>query len=155
MVIDIETGETVARGLSMPHSPRLHRERLWLVQSGTGEFGHVDISTGRFEPICFLQGYARGLAFVGEHAVIGVSRPRQNRTFEGLVLNERLEREGVGPLCHVAIVNLHTGDIEHRLVIEGVVEELYDVAALPAVVCPMAVGFRSDEIRFLVRPAPA
>ena len=138
----------------MPHSPRLHRGRLWLVQSGTGEFGHVDLATGRFEPVCFLQGYARGLAFLGDHAVIGVSRPRENRTFDGLALNERLAREGVGPLCHLAVVNLATGDIEHRLVIEGVVEELYDVAALPGVLRPMAIGFRSDEIRFLVRPAP-
>ena len=92
--------------------------------------------------------------FLGEHAVIGVSRPRENRTFDGLALNERLAREGVGPLCHLAVVNLTSGDIEHRLVIEGVVEELYDVVALPGVLRPMAVGFRSDEIRFLVRPTP-
>ena len=153
IVIDVASGETVASGLSMPHSPRLHRGRLWLVQSGTGEFGHVDLATGRFEPVCFLQGFARGVAFVGEHAVIGVSRPRENRTFEGLALNERLAREGVGPLCHLAVVNLATGDVEHRLVIEGVVEELYDVAVLPGVIRPMAIGFRTDEIRFLVRPA--
>ena len=154
IVIDVASGETVAAGLSMPHSPRLHRGRLWLVQSGTGEFGHVDLATGRFEPVCFLQGFARGLAFLGDHAVIGVSRPRENRTFDGLALNERLAREGAGPLCHLAVVNLATGDIEHRLVIEGVVEELYDVAVLPGVIRPMAIGFRSDEIRFLVRPAP-
>jgi uncharacterized protein (TIGR03032 family) len=152
-VIDIASGETVAGGLSMPHSPRLYKGRLWLVQSGTGEFGHVDLASGRFEPACFLPGYARGVAFVGEHAVIGVSRPRENRTFEGLALNERLEREGVGPLCHLAVVNLATGDVEHRLVIEGVVEELYDVAVLPGVIRPMVIGFRTEEIRFLVRPA--
>jgi uncharacterized protein (TIGR03032 family) len=152
IVIDIATGETVARGLSMPHSPRLRRGRLWLIQSGTGEFGHVDVATGRFEPVCFLRGYARGLAFLGEHAVIGVSRPRENRTFEGLALNERLEREGVGPSCQIAVVNLATGDIEHHLSIEGVVQELYDVAVLPGVIRPLALGFQSDEIRFAVRP---
>jgi uncharacterized protein (TIGR03032 family) len=118
VVIDVASGATVATGLSMPHSPRLHRGRLWLVQSGTGEFGHIDLATGRFEPVCFLQGFARGLAFLGDHAVIGVSRPRENRTFDGLLLNERLAREGVGPVCHLAVVNLSTGDIEHRLVIE-------------------------------------
>ena len=68
--------------------------------------------------------------------MIGVSRPRENRTFDGLALNERLAREGVGPLCHLAVVNLTTGDIEHRMVIEGVVEELYDVVALPGVLRP-------------------
>jgi len=153
IVLDVASGAIVARGLSMPHSPRLHRDRLWLVQSGTGEFGHIDLATGRFEPVCFLQGFARGVAFLGEHAVIGVSRPRENRTFEGLALNERLGREGVGPLCYLAVVNLATGDVEHRLVIEGVVEELYDVAVLPGVIRPMVIGFRSDEIRFLIRPA--
>jgi hypothetical protein len=34
-----------------------------------------------------------------------------------------------------------------------VVEELYDVAVLPGVIRPSVIGFRSDEIRFLVRPA--
>ena len=34
--------------------------------------------------------------------------------------------------------------------IEGVVEELYDVAALPGVLRPMAIGFRTDEIRRLI-----
>ena len=33
------------------------------------------------------------------------------------------------------------------------VEELYDVAVLPGVIRPSAIGFRTDEIRFLVRPA--
>jgi uncharacterized protein (TIGR03032 family) len=153
LVIDVATGGIVARRLSMPHSPRLYQGRLWLVQSGTGEFGQIDVTTGRFEPVCFLQGYARGVAFLGDHAVIGVSRPRENRTFEGLVLNERLEREGVGARCYLAMVNLTTGDVEHRLTIEGVIEELYDVAVLPGVIRPSVIGFRTDEIRFLVRPA--
>ena len=152
VVLDVASGETVAAGLSMPHSPRLHRGRLWLVQTGTGEFGHVDLATGRFEPVCFLQGFARGVTFVGDHAVIGVSRPRGHRTFEGLALEDRLEREGVSPLCHLAVVNLTTGDIEHRLVIEGAVQELYDVAVLPGVINPTAL--RVDESQLLVRPVP-
>ncbi|MFO7854348.1 MAG: TIGR03032 family protein [Paracoccaceae bacterium] len=152
LVIDVASGEVVAEGLSMPHSPRLHDGRLWLIQSGTGEFGHVDLATGRFEPVCFLPGFARGVAFAGEHAVVGVSRPREDRTFSGLALEERLAREGVGPRCELAIVNLSTGDVEHRLHIEGVVQELYDVAVLPGVARPMALGFRTDEIRFMVKP---
>lgn len=36
IVIDVQSGEIVAAGLSMPHSPRLHRDRLWLLNSGTG-----------------------------------------------------------------------------------------------------------------------
>ena len=151
-VLDVASGEPVAAGLSMPHSPRWRDGTLWLIQSGTGEFGRVDLATGRFEPLCFLQGFARGLAFVGDWAVIGVSRPRENRTFDDLPLGERLAREGVEASCHLAVVNLRTGDVEHRLTLEGVVEELYDVALLPGAIRPNLLGFRTDEIRFSVRP---
>jgi hypothetical protein len=85
--------------------------------------------------------------------VIAVSRPRENRTFEGLVLNERLAREGVEAACQIAVVNLATGDVEHRLSVEGVVEELYDVAVLSGVRRPKALGFKSDEIRFAIKPS--
>lgn len=152
LVIDVATGETACAGLSMPHSPRLHNGALWLVQSGTGEFGRVDLKTGRFEPVCFIPGFARGLTFVGEYAVIGMSRPRENRTFTGLPLDERLAREGAQPKCGLAVVNLETGALEHQLIIEGVVQELYDVAVLPRIIRPMALGFRNDEIAYSIRP---
>ena len=152
VVLDVASGEPVVTGLSMPHSPRLHQGKLWLLQTGTGEFGEVDIDSGQFNPICFLPGFARGLSFVGDYAVIGLSRPRENRTFEGLKLNERLEQEGVSPKCAICVVNLKTGDVEHRLEMEGIVQELYDVALLPGLTRPKALGFRNDEIRFFVRP---
>lgn len=150
LVLDVATGETVARGLSMPHSPRLHGGRLWVVQAGIGEFGHVDLDTGRFEPVCFLQGFARGIAFVGEHAVIGVSRPREKSGFDGLPLAERLAERGLAATCHLAVVNLSTGDIEHRLVINGPVQELYDVVALPDVLSPTAI--QPEDARLHVKP---
>jgi uncharacterized protein (TIGR03032 family) len=152
VVLEVPTGEVVAEGLSMPHSPRLYQGTLWMLQAGTGEFGRIDRDTGRFEPVCFLPGFARGLSFVGDHAVIGLSRPRENRTFEGLKLNERLEAEGVDAQCAICVVNLRTGDIEHRLEIGGIVEEIYDVNLLPNVFRPMALGFRNDEIRLTIKP---
>ncbi|MEM7507764.1 MAG: TIGR03032 family protein [Pseudomonadota bacterium] len=151
MVLDVATGEPVATDLSMPHSPRLHDGKLWLLQSGTGEFGQVDPKSGTFTPVCFLQGFARGMAFAGDHAVIGVSKPREG-TFEGLALNDRLAAEGVSAKCALMVVNLKTGDIEHSLDFSGLVEELYDIAVLPGVRRPMALGFKTNEIRFMVRP---
>ena len=90
-VVDVASGEIVARGLSMPHSPRWYRDRLWLVNSGTGEFGTVDLATGQFEPIAFCPGYLRGLAFVGDYAVVTLSKPR-HVTFHGLALDDQLKR---------------------------------------------------------------
>ena len=152
LIIDVKTGEFVAQGLSMPHSPRIHGNDLWALQAGTGEFGRIDLARGSFEPVCFMPGFTRGVSMTDSHAVIGISRPRENRTFEGLVLNERLEREGISAQCGICVVNLRTGDVEHHLMFEGVMEEIYDVALLPGVLRPMVLGFRTDEISFTVRP---
>ncbi len=150
IVIDVASDEIVARGLSMPHSPRLHGGRLWLLNSGTGEFGHVDTKSGRFEAVAFCPGYARGLALVGDHAVIGLSLPRENRTFQGLPLDEALASRGAEARCGLIVVGLNTGDTIAWIRIEGVVRELYDVAALPGVRQPSALGFMTDEIRRVI-----
>ncbi len=47
--------------------------------------------------------------------------------------------------CAICVVNLRTGDIEHRLEIGGIVEEIYDVNLLPNVIRPMPLGFRNAE----------
>jgi hypothetical protein len=118
-VIDVPTGEPVARGLSMPHSPRLRDGALHILQSGLGTLGRVDLSTGAYEEIAFLPGFARGMAFVGGCAVVGVSRPRRQGAFDGLALDEALARREQEPLCMLAVVDLATGEIAHRLEIGG------------------------------------
>ena len=156
-LVDVQANEVVLRGLSMPHSPRWHRDTLWLLNSGTGEFGYVDLTQGRFVPVCFCPGYMRGLGFVGDFALVGLSKPRENRTFTGLPLDDGLTDKKAEPRCGIHVIDLRTGDAVHWLRIEGVVQELYDVVALPGAIRPMAIGFRSDEIRRVISvgdPAP-
>lgn len=150
VLIDIASNEIVARGLSMPHSPRWYRDRLWLLNSGTGDFGHIDLETGQFEPVAFCPGYARGLTFVGKYAVIGLSEPRHERTFSGLQLDNELAKRGAEARCGLIVVDLDTGDAVHWLRLEGAVQELYDVTALPDVQRPKALGFQTDEIQHTV-----
>lgn len=149
-VIDINSNQVIATGLSMPHSPRWYRDKLWLLNSGTGEFGYVDLEQGKFEPLAFCPGYMRGLAFTGDFAIVGLSRPRHNKTFSGLALDEHLRTKEAEARCGLLVIDLRTGDIVHSLRIEGVVEELYDVQVLPGVRRPMAIGFRTDEIRRII-----
>jgi uncharacterized protein (TIGR03032 family) len=150
-VIDVTTDEIVATGLSMPHSPRVYRNRLWLLNSGTGHFGWVDRTTGTFEEVAFCPGYLRGLAFQSDFAIVGSSKQRENRTFSGLALDDNLGKAEAEPRCGVYVIDLRTGDIVHWLRIEGVVTELYDVVALPGVVRPQAIGTVTDEIRRVLR----
>jgi uncharacterized protein (TIGR03032 family) len=87
--------------------------------------------------------------------VIGLSKPRENRTFTGLPLDEELTRRDAEARCGLMVVDLRTGDAVHWLRIEGVVEELYDVAVLPGVRRPMAIGLKTDEIgRMITVGAP-
>lgn len=147
LVIDVQSNEIIAEGLSMPHSPRWYQGRLWVLNSGQGEFGYVDLETGRFEALAFCPGYLRGLSFHGDFAVVGLSKPRRNQNFEGLALQHKLESKNVKPRCGLQVINIKTGDIVHELRIEGVVEELYDVCVLADVIRPKAIGFVTEEIR--------
>ena len=149
-LVDIGENEVVLRGLSMPHSPRWYRDRLWLLNSGKGEFGYVDLDNGRFEPVTFCPGYLRGLAFVGDYAVVTLSKPR-HVSFHGLQLDDELERRGAEPQCGLQVIDLNSGGIAHWLRLDGsMVTELYDAVVLPGVRQPMAVGFQTNEIERLV-----
>src|SRR5439155_4277799 len=75
-LLDVPTGEVVTRGLSMPHSPRLHDRRLWLLESGTGQVVLVDPATGRRRTVAALPGFTRGLALCGPYAFVGLSKIR-------------------------------------------------------------------------------
>lgn len=147
ILIDVQNNAVVLRGLSMPHSPRWHQGRLWLLNSGTGEFGYADLESGQFIPVAFCPGYMRGLSFHGDFALVGLSRPRHNKTFSGLPLDDALKAKGAEPRCGIQVIDLRNGDIVHWVRIEGVVEELYDVVTFPGVRRPMALGFKTDEIR--------
>jgi uncharacterized protein (TIGR03032 family) len=146
-VVDVRTNQIVATGLSMPHSPRWYRDRLWLLNSGTGYFGYIDFDQRRFVPMTFCPGYLRGLTFVGNYATVGISRPRHDATFGGLGLQEELQRRSAEPQCGLQVIDLTSGDVVHWLKLQGDVSELYDVGALPGVTRPMALGFKSDEIQ--------
>ena len=147
LVMDVASNAVVCEGLSMPHSPRLHQGRLWVLNSGAGQFGYVDVARGKFEAVTFLPGYLRGLAFHGDFALVGLSTCCENRTFSGLPLDDELARRDAEPRCAIAVVDLRSGDAVHWLRIEGFVRELYDVAVLEGAQRPMALGFKSDEIR--------
>jgi len=149
-LVDVASGEIALGDLSMPHSPRLSGGRLWLLQSGTGELGFADLARGRFEPVAFCPGFLRGLAFLGDHAVVGLSKPREERAFTGLALDGRLRDKDAEARCGLWVIDVRSGEVAHWLELDGVVAELYDIQVLPGVRRPKALGFKSDEIQRLI-----
>ena len=131
VVLDVPSGEVVVDGLCMPHSPRWHDGRLWLLESGNGALGHVDLETGRFEEVIRVPGFTRGLSFVGPYAFVGLSQVRES-LFEGIPL----KAEGVERSCGVWVIDLRSGTTAAFLRFEGIVQELYEVLALPGIRYP-------------------
>jgi len=155
VLIDIQNDEILLDTLSMPHSPRLHDGKLWLLNAGSGDLGYVDQEKGAFVPVAFCPGFARGLAFHKHYAIVGLSKPRRVKAFEGLSLDDKLAAKDVAALCGLVVIDAHTGNVAHWVEVEGIISEIYDVAVLPGVKQPMALGFKSDEIsRFVTIDYP-
>lgn len=127
VLIDVETSETVVRGLSMPHSPRWYDGKLWLLESGDGSIGTVDLATGKYEAVAKVGGFTRGLDFVGPYALIGVSQVRDSANFSGIPITERLEER----ICGVSLVDLRIGQEVGFVQFEDAVQEMFAVQALP------------------------
>ena len=77
ILMEIESGETVLTGLSMPHSPRWLDGRLWVLESGKGTISVADLDAGTVETVAELPGFTRGLLFAGGLAFVGLSQVRE------------------------------------------------------------------------------
>jgi uncharacterized protein (TIGR03032 family) len=143
VLIDVDADEIVLRGLSMPHSPRWHEGRLWILNSGAGELLTVDPHSGRSDVVCRLSGYLRGLCLCGSYALVGLSKIRERHIFGGLPVQQRCENL----LCGVAVVDLRNGAETGFFEFTAGCEELYDVQFLPGVRRPMILNSERPEAR--------
>ncbi|WP_462161074.1 TIGR03032 family protein [Microcystis aeruginosa] len=147
ILLHLPSNEIIMRGLSMPHSPRFYRDKLWVLNSGSGELGYIEAE--KFYPITFCSAFVRGLAFWKNYAFVGLSKLR-SAVFSGLVLEERLLATGHQALCGLMVVDLNTGEIVHSLIFNDTIEELFDVVVLPGVIRPKLLGLQNEDIERLV-----
>jgi uncharacterized protein (TIGR03032 family) len=158
VVIDVPTGEVVLGGLSMPHSPRLHQGRLYVLNSGAGELWQVDPQTGKHEVVCALPAYLRGLGFAGDHALVGMCQIREKHIFGGLPVQQQHQRL----LCGVAVVDLRSGAVEATLEMTSGCTELFEVRLLPGLSRPTILNrqreaalqaFTAPDFSYWLRPS--
>ncbi len=137
ILIDIETNKILARGLSMPHSPRWYGDRLWVLESGYGSLSAFDFQTGRLETLINLPGFTRGLSFWGPLAFVGLSQVRETAVFSGLPITERRDER----FCGVWVVNLETAQVIAFLRFEDAVQEIFSVSVLPGIRYPELINW--------------
>lgn len=142
VVVDVPSGEVVARGMSMPHSPRLYAGRLWVLDSGTGSLQVVDTDSGVRTTVVQLPGYLRGLSFYDRYAFIGLCKIRSNREIFGGCQIEALEERK----CAIYVIDITSGQEMGFIEFTKGIEELFDIHVLPGVKNPHIIGFEEDTI---------
>src|SRR5262245_40697745 len=142
-LIEVSSGEVISRSLSMPHSPRWHDGRLWLLESGTGQLVLFDPVSGHREMVAELPGFARGLAVHGQYAFVGLSKIRPTSAMDGVPLAERRSELK----CGVAAVDLVSGRVCATLEFQTAVEEIFDIQLLSGLRFPEVMGFQNDTIQ--------
>ena len=145
LLIDVESQEIVARGLSMPHSPRWYNGQLWVLQSGDGSIGTVDLATGKYVSVARFPGFTRGLSFLGPLAFVGLSQVRESAVFSGIPLVERL-KEAEDRTCGIWVLNIETGETLGFCRFEEGVQEIFAVEALPGMRYPDLVNHDPEII---------
>jgi uncharacterized protein (TIGR03032 family) len=140
-VIDVSSKETIARGLAMPHSPRVHGGRLWVLDSGNGSLGTIDRATGRYDTVEKVPGYTRGLAFAGQFAFVGLSKIRETAVFGGVPIAEKRDELH----CGLAAVDLISGRTVAVFQFQTGVSEIFAVDVLPGMSNPIVGGSSVDQ----------
>ena len=127
VLMDIQTDKVICRGLSMPHSPRWHNGKLYVLESGTGRILTIHPKKGTQTVIAEVPGFCRGISFVGPYALVGLSQVRETAVFAGLPLTKRFAQR----FCGIWLVDLTNGNVLGWLQFDGGVQEIFAVQALP------------------------
>ncbi|MGF1513332.1 MAG: TIGR03032 family protein [Elainellaceae cyanobacterium] len=143
IVMDVTSNEILAEGLSMPHSPRWYRDRLWVLESGKGTLAIVDPATGKVQPLVELPGFTRGIDFCGPLAFVGLSQVRESAVFSGIPLTERLTER----ICGVWVVNIETAEVIAFLKFEDAVQEIFSVQVLPGMRFPELITAEAEHLK--------
>jgi uncharacterized protein (TIGR03032 family) len=148
VLVDVASGATLAHGLPLPCSPRIHGNHVLVACAGSGEVVAVDRSDGSVEVITRVPGMARSIALLGNHALIGVARKPEIRRYADEV--RRLSYDGGGAFLGIIVVNLTTGAVEHELAMHGDDGTLSGLAVLPHCVRPDVSNPPGDPHELLV-----
>jgi uncharacterized protein (TIGR03032 family) len=147
-LIDVASGTTIVRGLTMPHSPRLSKGKLYLLHSGLGQLEMVNPANGKRDIICQLPGYARGLAISGSLAFVGLSKIRVTSEWADVPIVAQPDRLK----CGVWVVDLNKGTIVCTFEFSSGVDELFDVQLMPGVTFPFLSGPLEEHPLWTVMP---
>lgn len=151
VLINVETGEIILDELSMPHSPRVVGDLIYILEAGRGVLTRFDRRTGKRTEAAVIPGFVRGLEIHGNYAVVTLSLPRKESSFSALPLSQIMKERGVPEWCGIQIVDLRNGQIAQWMRFERDITELFGLALIKNVRCPRILGPEAAFIPEVVR----
>ncbi|MAE50760.1 MAG: TIGR03032 family protein [Micavibrio sp.] len=145
-VLDVEKNRAILTGLSMPHAPRLHQGRLYVLDSGRGCLGQVDVENNALIDIYCFPGVVKGLALIGHYAVVSVSGFVQQDSVNDLPFFRRMQDHEAEKQCALHIVDLNKKVAVHALHITGALTEIDGLTVLYGRQNPAIVSPESDTV---------
>jgi uncharacterized protein (TIGR03032 family) len=107
VLISVSDG-IIAAGLSLPHSPVVVRDSVWLLESGRGRLLAVSPSSGDATPVYDAPGLLRGLAVTEAHAYVGESTVRASSGHVSEILADRFPSASS---CGIHAVSVASGEL--------------------------------------------
>lgn len=142
VIMDVENNITLATGLSMPHSPKIYNNELYVLQSATGMLSHIDQQTGKVRNVVKLGGFLRGMTLCGEYLFVSRSKLRKNASAFAMLQIPEAENN-----CAIIAVHLPTASIAGMLTYKTSVDEMYDIHALPGYLRPNILNTFTEDYK--------
>ena len=140
IVIDVENNKIIAKGLAMPHTPRILNGELYLLLSATGELVKVNTEDGSYEVIVKIDGFVRGMSFHKDYLFIGLSKLREgSSSFSKLPFAKKANEAGI------VVVHLPTKSIVGKITYLTSLDEIYDIHVLADKTRPNILNTLTDD----------
>lgn len=131
ILMDIDTNTIIGDNLSVPHSPRIYEDGLWMLLSATGEVVKVNVEDGKYDVVTKLNGFVRGMDRIGDYLFVATSKLRPNSS----LFNEApVAKSSV--MCGISVIYIPTGQPCGHIIYQTSVEELFDLKILPGMMRP-------------------
>ena len=126
IIIDIKKNAIIKTNLILPHSPRIVKDNLFVLESGKATLTCISLETFHSKTLVDLPGFARGMAMNKKHAFIGLSSIRNSNLWNELPVRKKHKDKN----AKLAIIELENMQIIETIELQNGQEEIFDIQIL-------------------------
>ncbi|MFT5640204.1 MAG: hypothetical protein ACI9A7_000301 [Cyclobacteriaceae bacterium] len=140
ILMDVDTGEILLRGLALPHSPVFHNGNVYFLLSGTGDVMCYNVEKKEANRLSHFNAFVRGMEVIGDLIFLGMSKIRKDSQFFS-----QLPITPEESFCGIRVIDRLTGKELGGLTYTERIEEIFAVKIAKGVVSP-AILTERDEL---------